>query len=124
MKAFLKILLVIIAAAIAGQILLAAAPGTGKIMGHICDNEGLPVPGATVVIEGTSIGASSNFDGSYVILNVPQGVHTVISYCICYGKETARDLFVKADSSISIDFILTPIIIREDSAIVIECVKP
>ncbi len=37
------------------------------VSGTVSDNNGLPLPGATVVIKGTSTGASTDFDGKYSI---------------------------------------------------------
>lgn len=42
------------------------------ISGKVTDESGLPLPGATVIIKGTSKGASSDFDGNYSI-NASQG---------------------------------------------------
>ncbi len=38
-----------------------------KISGLVIDEEGLPLPGATVLIEGTTNGVSTDFDGKYTI---------------------------------------------------------
>ena len=35
--------------------------------GTVTDTDGLPLPGATVVVQGTSIGVTSDFDGNYSI---------------------------------------------------------
>ncbi len=37
------------------------------VSGTVSDNNGLPLPGATVVIQGTTTGASTDFDGNYSI---------------------------------------------------------
>ena len=37
------------------------------VSGTVSDSEGLPLPGATVVVQGTSIGVTSDFDGNYSI---------------------------------------------------------
>lgn len=38
-----------------------------KITGSVFDANGMPLPGVTIVVEGTSKGATSNFDGEYQI---------------------------------------------------------
>jgi hypothetical protein len=43
-----------------------------SVAGTVTDSEGIPLPGATVNIQGTSIGASTDFDGNYQI-NASQG---------------------------------------------------
>ena len=36
----------------------------GTVSGTVSDSEGLPLPGATVVVQGTAIGVTSDFDGN------------------------------------------------------------
>ena len=36
----------------------------GTVSGSVTDSDGLPLPGATVVVQGTSIGVTSDFDGN------------------------------------------------------------
>ena len=49
------------------------------VSGTVSDTEGLPLPGATVVVQGTSIGVTSDFDGNYSI-SASQGDVLVFSY--------------------------------------------
>ena len=51
---------------------------TGSVSGRVLDNKKEGIPGATVLIEGTSLGSSSNVDGTYNIQNVPAGPQTLI----------------------------------------------
>ena len=54
------------------------AQSSGKLMGIITDeNTGEPLIGANVVIEGTFLGAATNVEGRYVILNIPPGIYNV-----------------------------------------------
>ena len=47
---------------------------TGKIAGRLTDEKsGEPIIGATVLMVGTSMGASSELDGSYMIGSVSPG---------------------------------------------------
>jgi hypothetical protein len=38
-----------------------------NVKGTITDNSGQPLPGANIIIEGTTTGTSSDFDGKYII---------------------------------------------------------
>ncbi len=62
------------------QSLLAAA--TTTIKGKVSDMDTKePLPGATIVVKGTSIGASTDLNGNFVIYSVPAGQCTlVVSY--------------------------------------------
>ena len=54
----------------------------GTIKGLVTDaDSNEPLIGANIVVEGTTMGASSDIDGAFVILNVPSGQYTVqVSY--------------------------------------------
>ena len=50
-----------------------------EITGKVLDNStGDPLPGANVVIKGTSLGAATNIEGKYTIHNVPPGNYTLM----------------------------------------------
>jgi TonB-linked SusC/RagA family outer membrane protein len=59
-----------------------------SVAGTVTDSEGIPLPGATVNIQGTSIGASTDFDGNYQI-NVSQGETLIFSY-VGYVEQTVN----------------------------------
>ncbi|ULC60226.1 TonB-dependent receptor [Flaviramulus sp. BrNp1-15] len=56
------------------------------ISGTISDESGLPLPGATVLVKGTSSGTSSDFDGKYSI-QARQGATLVYSFVGYVNKE-------------------------------------
>ena len=41
--------------------------GQKTVTGVVSDPDGLPLPGATVVVDGTTIGVTTDFDGNYSI---------------------------------------------------------
>jgi hypothetical protein len=70
----------------------------GKIAGRVTDAEnGQALPGVDVVIEGTMMGASTNADGYFTILNVPPGTFTVKFSIIGYTKTSIKDVRVVID---------------------------
>ena len=58
----------------------------GTVSGTVTDSDGLPLPGATVVVQGTSIGVTSDFDGNYSI-SASEGDVLVFSY-VGYTSQT------------------------------------
>ena len=51
---------------------------TGKIAGRIIDREsGEPLVGVNVVIEESYLGASSDSDGRYFIINISPGIYSL-----------------------------------------------
>ena len=84
--------------------LLLIAGTTGKIAGKIVDkatNE--PLVGANVVVVGTTLGASVDVDGSYVILNIPPGVYSLRVSMIGYSTKTITGVRVIVDQTSSVN---------------------
>lgn len=60
---------------------LATFAQNGNIKGVIADENGIAVPGATVIIEELKKGAVSDFDGTFTIIGIPEGTyHLSIKY--------------------------------------------
>lgn len=71
---------------------------TGKIVGKIVDGKtGETLPGATVMIEGTTRGASSDFDGNYSLSGLQPGKYTIVASYITYDTKKFVDVVVKAN---------------------------
>ncbi|MRX65909.1 DUF4139 domain-containing protein [Maribacter luteus] len=54
-------------------------PTVKKVTGQVTDASGLPLPGANILVKGTSYGTQTDFDGNYT-LEVANGQELVISY--------------------------------------------
>ena len=57
---------------------------TGTVSGRVTDDRNAGVPGATVLISGTTIGTATNSDGSYILSNVPAGLQTIVVSFVGY----------------------------------------
>ncbi|MCB0714278.1 MAG: carboxypeptidase regulatory-like domain-containing protein [Ignavibacteriae bacterium] len=53
------------------------AQSTCTLQGAVLDSNGEPIPGATVLVLGTSRGASTNADGKYVIQGLMPGSYQI-----------------------------------------------
>jgi len=70
----------------------------GKITGTITDaGTGNPVVGATISVEGTSMGAIANEAGVYTIFNVPVGTYTLVISAVAYDAVEISNVHVSAD---------------------------
>jgi hypothetical protein len=81
---------------------------TGKISGRVTDaqtKEGLP--GVAVMIEGTKIGAATDFEGNYVIPNTAPGVYRLSASTVGYTKMVMTNVEVNIDKTTTIDFRLS-----------------
>ncbi|RQV96440.1 TonB-dependent receptor [bacterium] len=67
----------------------ANAQGVGKLAGTVLDQgTGLGIPGANVIVQETTLGATTNIDGEFFVLNVPIGIYdlkvTTLGYATKY----------------------------------------
>lgn len=60
---------------------------TNEVQGIVLDENNQPLPGATVIVKGTSIGASTDFDGKYSI-TIPNNNSSLIFSYIGYISKT------------------------------------
>ncbi|WP_310391842.1 TonB-dependent receptor [Hymenobacter sp.] len=83
---------------------LTAAAQNRQISGTVVDEKGEGLPGATVVVKGTTLGISTNTDGKFV-LSVPSGAVLVISSVGYESQEKtvgdAADISVRLTASVS-----------------------
>ena len=94
----MKFVHILLATLIFGLSVSLKAGTTGKIAGKVTDAEnGQPLPGVNVIIEGTSMGAATNADGSYAILNVPPGNYNIRFSMVGYEKTIVTGVRVEID---------------------------
>ncbi len=89
----------------------AAPPATplpaGTISGRVTDaSTGEALPGASIRVAGTSIGAATNIDGRYTIPNAPSGTQTLVVSYIGY-EEQQRAVEVPDGGRLTADFALS-----------------
>ncbi len=97
---------------------------TGKISGKVIDAQTKELPiGVNIVISGTTLGASSDLNGEYYIINIPPGTYQLRASAIGYAPQTVSDVTVSADRTTQINFSLVPQGI-EMTEVVVAAVRP
>jgi len=97
---------------------------TGKIAGYVKDAKtGEPLPAVNIIIEGTTMGASTDANGYYVILNVPVGTYTLRASMIGYKEVRLENVKVSVDLTSYHDFSLEPTVIAGET-VTITAVRP
>lgn len=100
------------------------AQNVGKIAGAVTEAEtGESLPGANILIVGTTKGAAADANGDYFILNVPPGRYELRASMIGYQPMKVVDVIVNAGRTTTIDFKLVSEIL-EGEEVVIVAVRP
>lgn len=81
------------------------AQSTGTISGKVTDAKtGEPLIGATVILEGTNLGAATNSEGRYVINNIPTKTYNVKASFIGFVEQTKFNVVVRSEGNIDLNF--------------------
>ncbi len=92
---------------------------TGKITGRVTDattGDGLPF--AVVKIKGTQMGAFTDDQGYYVILNVPPGAYDIEVTYTGYQPGIVQGVVVEADRTVEINIALKPTTVEVEPIVV------
>ncbi len=93
---------------------------TGKIAGRIvAANTNTPVPGATIIIEGTTLGDAAGDNGYYTILNVKPGTYTVVVSMIGYATLRVENVEVSADRTTRVNAELQEAVIEGEEIVIV-----
>jgi len=83
----------------------AIAAITGKIAGVVKDAEtGEALPGANIIIVGTTMGAAADVDGYYYIIGVPPGVYSTQARMMGFESVTKTGVIVSIDHTTPLNF--------------------
>ncbi len=97
--------IVIITLLVAGTLL---GQETGSVTGHVKDAQsGDPLIGVNLIIKGTNLGAATDIEGNYKIVNVSAGKHILLASYVGYQVKTI-DINVQANKSVEVNFELSP----------------
>jgi len=98
---------------------------TGKITGVVKDKgTGEPLIGANVVLKGTSMGAATNLDGEFLILNVTPGSYDLEISMIGYQKQIITDVRVQIDLTSRVSIELSSTVLEAGETITVIAERP
>ena len=98
---------------------------TGKLTGRVTDAETKDsLPGANVILEGTTIGAATNIDGQFIILNVPPGKYTLIAKMIGYTSMRVENVNVSIDLTTETNFALSSTVLKLGESVTVKAERP
>ena len=97
---------------------------TGKLVGRITDSAtGEPLIGVNVVLKGTALGAASDENGDYMILNIPADTYTATASYIGYKTTSVTDTRINADRTTTVNIALE-ISAVEGEEVIVEAERP
>ena len=115
--------LILAIAFILPQILVAGT--TGKISGTVVDEEtGEPLPGVAVSIVGTTMGALTDINGEYFVINVPVGTYILRAALIGFAPVEVTNVDVSVDLTTYTDFTLSQKALELGRTIVVRAERP
>lgn len=88
---------------------MSTAAWAQTVSGTVTDKNNQPLPGATVIVQGTTTGTSADFDGKYQI-NATQGQTLVFSY-VGYATQNVVVNSATHDVSLQLDNTLDEVIV-------------
>lgn len=98
---------------------------SGKITGKVIDSKTKEeLPFVNIIILETSMGAATDLNGIYNILNVRPGVYQVRASAIGYNSIVVQDVRVSIDLTTRIDFDLTEATLELGQDVVVVATKP
>lgn len=81
---------------------------TGKISGIVVDEQtGELMIGVNILVKGTSLGAASDLEGRFIILNVPPGENTLVASFIGYANVNINRVRVHIDQTTKVQVNMT-----------------
>jgi len=75
---------------------VAEAQNVGRLAGRVTDTLGDPLPGASVMIEGTQLGAATDANGNYFVIGVPVGTYDITASFIGYSPQTVTGVQISS----------------------------
>jgi len=103
---------------LAGTLSAQVARQTGVIRGTVADNEGAPLPGATVTASGPKLMGirtdTTDADGSFRLVDIPPGVFTVTAELTGFRTSTAQDITVRVGMVVTVNFTVRPETLTEE----------
>jgi iron complex outermembrane receptor protein len=95
-----------------------ASAQQATLTGKVTDESGEGLIGATVLLEGTTIGGITDVDGSYSVSNIPAGTYNVLFTYVGYTKNS-RQVTLAAGQTLIVNMTLAENVLLLNEAVVV-----
>ncbi len=89
----------------------------GAVFGKVTDESKQPLPGATVTVEGSTVGTVTDLQGDYFIPNAPVGDITLVVSYIGYDRQL-KEVNIEDKAGIEVNFVMTSLTTELEGIIV------
>ncbi len=96
---------------------------SGEVFGSVTDEAGMPILGASIYLEGTENGSTSDFDGNFRISPTPTGSFNLIASYLGYETQTKYNIIIKSKGNIAYNFVLREAATSLDEVVVSQGTK-
>jgi outer membrane receptor protein involved in Fe transport len=94
---------------------------TGKIAGRVRAAAGREaITAASILVEGTRLGAVSDENGQFFILNLPPGEYTLVSHAMGFRDVSLAGVHVTADFTTSVEFTMEAVVAATTPTVKVE----
>lgn len=101
------------------------ASSGGKITGKVVEaGTGDPMPGVNVQLVGQSMGAATDMNGEYFILNIPPGTYEVKASIIGYKSIIKTGVEVSTNHTTEIDYEMEETVLELNESVVVTAERP
>lgn len=102
-----KLLLIFLALVLTKFIYADDNSARGKIIGKVIDkSNNEPIIGLVVMIDGTSIGTQTNFDGQYELINLKAGTYKLVFKYLSYNTKIIEGVVVNSGKSTTLNVLM------------------
>ncbi|MFH0881778.1 MAG: TonB-dependent receptor [bacterium] len=115
-QSLMRLLAVLLAVA-AGS--AASAQTTGKLFGTVRDAQGNPIIGTNVLIKGTRMGAATDLDGQFFVLNISVGSYDIQVSSLGYSMVTLEGVGIEGGLTTNLDVTLQSSAIQMEEVTII-----
>ncbi len=92
---------------------------SGKLVGRVTDESGEPLIGANVILDGTTMGAATDLEGYYSIINVRAGTYSIRFRFLGFKTRVVENIRVSADQTTKLDAVLELEVIVGEEVVVV-----
>ncbi len=92
---------------------------SGKLVGRVTDQNGEPMIGANIILDGTTMGAATDIEGYYSIINIRAGVYKVKFRFLGYKTQIVENIRISADQTTNLDASLQLEVIEGEEVVIV-----